>query len=338
VNSYYLASLTVPASVTNIIGGSILSCPSLTNITVDASNPDYTSLGGVLFDKAQLTLVQFPGGLRGSYTIPNSVTNIGDEAFTGTSVGRVTIPNNVTSIGSYVFDGCYYLTSVTIGNGVTSIGFYAFSSCDSLTNITVAASNPDYSSLNGVLFDKAQLTLLQYPYGLGGSYTIPASVTNIGYGAFSYCTSLTNVTIPASVTSIGYGAFSYCTSLTGVYFQGNSPTPTNDTSVFSGDTHGVVYYLQGTTGWGTLFDGLPTMLLVSNSVPFSISGGSAGVGASGFGFTINGTNNQIVVVEASTNLTNWQPIQTNTLTGTSFNFSDPQWTNYPGRYYRLSSQ
>ena len=59
--------------------------------------------------------------------------------------------------------------------------------CTSLTNINVDASNPAYSSLNGVLFDKAQATLLQFPDGLGGSYTIPNSVTNIGYHAFEYC-------------------------------------------------------------------------------------------------------------------------------------------------------
>ena len=68
---------------------------------------------------------------------------------------------------------------------------------------------------------------------------------------------LTNVTIGNSVTSIGGDAFDLCTKLARVYFQGNSPTPTNDLTVFSGDTMGIAYFQPGTTGWGTLFDGLP---------------------------------------------------------------------------------
>ena len=67
-----------------------------------------------------------------------------------------------------------------------------------------------YSSVNGVLFDKSQTTLIQFPGGIGGSYTIPASVTSIGDYAFDDCTGLTSVTIPSSVTSIGELAFSCC--------------------------------------------------------------------------------------------------------------------------------
>jgi hypothetical protein len=64
------------------------------------------------------------------------------------------------------------------------------------------------------------------------------------------------------------------------------------------------------------------------------------VGTNGFGFTITGGNNQVAVVEASMSLTphNWQPIQTNTLNGTPFNFSDSHWTNYPNRFYRIRIQ
>src|SRR6185369_10329850 len=111
-----------------------------------------------------------------SVTIPDSVTSIGNLAFyLCTSLPRVTIPNSVTSIGNYTFLYCTSLTSVTIGSSVTSIGVQAFYSCTSLTNISVDAANSVYSSLDGILFDKAQTTLIEFPRGRGGSYAIPNS-------------------------------------------------------------------------------------------------------------------------------------------------------------------
>ncbi|HUZ06921.1 MAG TPA: hypothetical protein VMV89_05470, partial [Candidatus Paceibacterota bacterium] len=149
---------------------------------------------------------------------------------------------------------------------------------------------------------------------------------------------------PNSVTNIGNYAFSGCNSLTRVYFTGNAPSPTNDSTVFSGDPSGypdpaTVYYLPGTTGWSAIFDGLPTAPWFLPNPQILNHSASFGVQPGGFGFTISWATNVSVVVEAATNLANpvWIPVSTNTLTGGTNYFSDPQWTNYPNRFYRLRS-
>jgi len=160
----------------------------------------------------------------GKITIPSSVTfnqqsysvtSIGDYAFAYCiSLSSITIPNSVTSIGEWAFFGCSKLTSVTIPNSVTSIGDRAFYYCSSLSSFNVDAANTHYSSVDGVLFNYAKDTLIQYPIGnTRTSYIIPNSVTSIEYGAFYECTSLSSITIPNSVISIGDEAFEGCKSL-----------------------------------------------------------------------------------------------------------------------------
>jgi hypothetical protein len=335
--------------------GAFAYCTSLRAITVAPQNTFYSSSNGVLFNQSQTALVEYPDGLVGSYTIPNGVTSIGYGAFSETSLTSVTIPGSVTNIGYYAFYGCTNLTTVTISNGVTSIGGSAFDYCPSLTDvtipasvtnigrtafayctsltaITVAAQNAFYSSINGVLFNHSQTTLVEYPGGGAGSYTIPNGVTSIGDYAFYGCPGLTSVTIPSSVTSIGLESFFDCANLTSLYFTGNAP------AVGGVEFSNVptVYYLLGTTGWTSTFADTPTKLWKS---PIQASDATVGVRSNQFGFNITGSVSNPVVVEASTNLasTVWSPIQTNTLTGGTSYFSDPQWTNYPRRFYRIRS-
>ena len=113
----------------------------------------------------------------------------------------------VTSIGAGAFYDQIGLNNVTIPASVTNIGANAFEFCANLTAITVDTNNPTYGSVGGVVFDKSQTTLIQYPPGLSGSYTIPDTVTNIGDFAFDGCSGLTGVTIPSTVTRIGVAAF-----------------------------------------------------------------------------------------------------------------------------------
>jgi hypothetical protein len=297
-------AVTIPSAlnglpVTGIANGALASCASLTSITV-----------------------------------PNSVTNLADDAFAScASLTGVYFQGNAPSVGTDVFEGdnhatVYYLAG-TSGWGPTFAG---------LPTMLNWAAQYNYTAMGGMV------TIVGYN-GPGGSVTIPGTiygmpVTTVGDEAFYYCSNMTSVTIGGNVASIGDGAFSRCLSLTNAYFLGNAPA--FGAGVFDYSRKGAaalwdpatIYYLPGTTGWSTNFAGLPTALWTPQ---VQTSDASFGVRNNQFGFTINWASGMPVVVEASTRLANptWTPLATNTLASGSVYFNDPQWTNYPGRFYRL---
>ncbi len=162
-----LSSVTIGNSVTAIDNKAFYDCTSLTRITVDSNNANYTSIDGVLLNKDATAIITYPAGKQSAaYTIPDSVTSIGNYAFRNcTSLSSVTIGDSVTSIGTSAFEGCISLSSVTIGDSVTSIGTGAFEGCISLSSVT-----------------------------------IPDSVTSIGHGAFFVCSNLESISFIDTTT------------------------------------------------------------------------------------------------------------------------------------------
>ena len=177
-------------------------------IIINSQTYTVTAVGNKAFEnRSRLT----------SITIPNSVTSIGDYAFKSCyKLTSITIPNSVTSIGNWAFENCSGLTSVTIGNSATANCFpYAFWDCKNLTEINVNPENANYSSINGVVYDKNASTLIFCP-NKKASITIPNSVTSIGDCAFINCSELSSITIPNSVTYIGDYAFKSCSKFTSI--------------------------------------------------------------------------------------------------------------------------
>jgi hypothetical protein len=339
-----LTTITIPSGVTSI-GDSAFAYCALTGVYFLGNAP---SLGGpsVFGGFGGCPVVFYLSGTTGwgptfggcptalcvwlpdTYTTNNGTITI--TGYTGPG-GAVTIPSAinglpVTSIGPGAFAGCRNLTNVAIPSSITIIGDQAFFYCTNLASVTLPTSVTSIGQ--GAFVACTALT----------SVAIPNSLTNIPAMVFMGCTSLTNITIPNGVTSIGDRAFDVCSSLAGVYFQGNAPS-LGSALVFDAFDNTTIYYLPGTTGWGTTFGGLPTALwylpnpLILASVP------GFGVQSNAFGFIISWATNLPVVVEACTNLANhgWSALKTNALSGGWSYFSDLQWSNYPVRFYRVRS-
>ena len=298
-----LTNVVLGASVASFGNAVFTQCP-LVAITVDPANPFYSSSNGVFFDKNKTELIWYPNQQTAStYIIPDTVTVIGMDAFYAClSLTNMVIPDLVTDLQTSAFSACSGLTSVTFGKSVANIEDAAFQGCSGLTSVV-----------------------------------LPNSVGVIGQFAFYSCGNLTNVVIGTGITNIVGGAFLSCPNLLGVYFRGNAPVSSES---FSQDGLATAYYLPGTLGWTPRFGDpyglptapwfLPTPMILNFETNF-------GVQSNGFSFTISWATNTSVVVEGSTDMMSWMPIATNALVSGAFNFSDAQWANYAGRFYRVRS-
>lgn len=326
-----LKSVTLPNSVTSIGGHAFDGCTGLKSVTL----PDnVTSVGDWAFLKCtSLTNV----------VIGNSVTNFGSFTFYNCSaLSRVTIGNRVTSIGELAFYACNSLASVTIPDSVRNIGYEAFWNCRSLTNVIIGQGVTSIEEsaffgctrLNSVSIGNSVTNIGASAFGACNSLTkapLPASVRNIGELAFNNCTNLTSVTLPNSVKTIGASAFAGCTRLATVTFEGNKPP---DPSALFQNASPTVYYLPGTTGWGSVYAGRPALLWNPTA---STANPDFGFKDGALGFNVTGTLGITVIVETSRDLaqTAWIPVSTNTLTGGPSYFTDPASTTNANSFYRF---
>lgn len=193
-----LQSIYIPDSVEKIEESAFYWATSLSTITVDAGNPNYKAIDGVLFNKDATSLIFYPHGKT-------------DTAYK--------VPESVKKLETYAFGYCRYLKEITLGSSVESIATKR--DLEDLRAIHVVESNASFSSVDGVLFNKDKTTLVLFP---GGStttfYIVPNTVTVIEDYAFSTCDNIKSVNVPSSVTEIKSYAFNRCDNLAAFYYNG----------------------------------------------------------------------------------------------------------------------
>ena len=266
-----LEELTVPAGVTSFGDYALSGCSKLTDVyyggteaewsLVDRGNYDNIQI----FDKATIhcAVPDDVGEVPDSaihWQLANGVLTIyGEGAMADFSesepapwqthweeIKKAVIRDGVTNVGAYAFAGCNALTEVCLAASVAELGENVFDGCKVLERVEADPGSSVYSSVDGVLFDQEQQTLLLYPAGRIGRYTVPDTVTEIADDAFAGCSFLSGISLPLSLGTVGNGAFEGCTALAEVRYAGSEE------------------------GWQTVFIGSDNECLTKNKIRYGV--------------------------------------------------------------------
>ena len=229
-----LTSITIPESVTSISNGldgpMFDGCTNLKKIEVSPNNENYSSYNGVLLDKDGYNLIRCPEGKSGNFVVPDSVGCIESYAFYNcTNLTNIQISKNVNEIEGYAFVNCKSLQKFVLTDNVYTIGYYGgwyeesmFRGCENLKEIEVGSGNDNYSSVDGVLYDKEVEKLLYCPAKKSGEYTVPKSIKSVTDYAFEDCNSLESIVLPESMPEFSLFDLECCPSLKSIKVTGNN--------------------------------------------------------------------------------------------------------------------
>lgn len=278
-----LSSVVLPFGITHIDDGAFRYCENMTTVTI-SNSVHCIGNSAFSFCKNLISVVIQPGCTASigedafsycenlsSIILADSITSIGRNAFSHTayhlddsnyedgvlyignhlidisssfSTGDYIVKSGTTCIADCAFFTCHNLTSVQLPQSVTHVGYRAFAGCLNLSSFSVSKDNPNLTSVDGILFDKSQRTLILYPGGKSdSSYKIPKGVTKIDAAAFFQCPYLTSITIPDSIKYIEKDAFLSCVSLQNVYYTGTDAKW--DAISISEDTNDILLKAKG---------------------------------------------------------------------------------------------
>lgn len=216
-----IKSVKLSSTVENIEGAAFASCDNLEKIDVDAGNPNFISKNGIIYNRNGTELLCCPGGKSGEITLPDGISKINDDAFVG----------------------CNKIEKVKLPSSVETIGWNPFNDCCNLKEINVDAGNPDFKSVDGILYNKDGTELKCCPAGKSGKITLPGNVQTIGNYAFRGCRKIESITLPSSLEKIESDVFMYCDNLKEINVDaGNSNFKSEDGILYSEDGVELIRY------------------------------------------------------------------------------------------------
>ncbi len=205
-----LAELSIPSTVSTIAGSAFYRCGALTNVTLAGGNADFTLENDILYSVDKSKLVLCCNKNLSSVTIPSTVEEICDYAFSGANMTEVIFESDLylQTIGQEAFDCCKELLAMNMPDSVTTLKFDAFYCCSKMTSLHISTG---LTALESSVFSSC---------GSLTTVTIPEGITEIKSSAFYSCGGLESIVLPSSLTTIGSSVFNYCENLKTVNYRG----------------------------------------------------------------------------------------------------------------------